>query len=146
MLPTLPPPPSPDAAALARGKARLLADISRLQGAEPTEDAAARSSAPPPAEPTQAPWIDEQAAWEASGADEPPASQRYRLAEVFARGGLGSVRRASDRKLGRTVAIKELLRFDEAAVQRFAREAAITARLQHPGIIPLYDLGRDEHG
>ncbi|MBL8971012.1 MAG: protein kinase, partial [Myxococcales bacterium] len=141
MLPPLPPRSNPDADALARGQARLLADLSRLQSTEPTEP---RPTDAPPAEATHAPWIGTQAAWEA--AEPAPTSQRYAFAEVFARGGLGRVRRASDRKLGRTVAIKELLRFDDPAVHRFAREAAITARLQHPGIIPLYDLGRDDHG
>jgi tRNA A-37 threonylcarbamoyl transferase component Bud32 len=71
---------------------------------------------------------------------------RYEFGEVFAAGGLGLVRRARDRRLGRTVAVKELLRNDPAAERRFALEAAITARLQHPGIIPLYDIGRRPGG
>ena len=153
MTPRLPPPPQPDAHALARGQARLLADLSRIQPESAADSQAMATEAdvphaPTPTEPleaTHAPWHGPQAAWEAASA-EPPATRRYRFAEVFARGGLGAVRRAEDRKLGRTIAIKELLRFDAAAVQRFAREAAITARLQHPGIIPLHDLGRDELG
>jgi hypothetical protein len=150
MDPRLPPPPQPDALALAHGQARLLAELSRLQSAAPTDPTELQGDeSQRPAETTQAPWLGPQAAWEAAGpAERPaePATRRYRFAEVFARGGLGTVRRADDRKLGRTVAIKELLRFDDKAVQRFAREAAITARLQHPGIIALYDLGRDELG
>lgn len=144
MPPMLPPRQNPDAEALARGQARLLADLSRLQSAaplEPTEASGPAANPPSAAEPTQTPWLGTQAAYAAS--EPTTAEHRYQFAEVFARGGLGRVRRASDRKLGRTVAIKELLRFDEPALHRFAREAAITARLQHPGIIPLYDLGRD---
>lgn len=140
MQPTFPPRPHPDPAALARAQARLLAGLSELESG-PT---AADDGPPPPT--GQVSWLGPQGDWEAAGRREPPGSERYRFGEVFARGGLGAVRRAEDRKLGRTVAIKELLRFDGKAVRRFVREAAITARLQHPGIVPLYDLGRDDAG
>ncbi|MDC0671123.1 serine/threonine-protein kinase [Nannocystis radixulma] len=135
MKPELPPQSSPDPQVLARAQARLLAGLSRL-GEEATE------AGPPP---THVSWLGPQGDWEA-GREPTPVAERYRFGAVFARGGLGAVRRAEDRKLGRTVAVKQLLRFDERAVQRFVREAAITARLQHPGIVPLYDLGRDEQG
>jgi serine/threonine protein kinase/WD40 repeat protein len=72
--------------------------------------------------------------------------QRYAFGEVLATGGLGLVRRGEDRRLGRPVAIKELLRDSPQAARRFALEAAITARLQHPGIVPLYDLGWQGEG
>jgi hypothetical protein len=68
-------------------------------------------------------------------------NERYVFGEAFAAGGIGVVRRGSDRRLGRVIAIKELLHDSPRAQQRFAREAEITARLQHPGIVPLYDLG-----
>lgn len=71
---------------------------------------------------------------------------RYEFGEPFAAGGLGLVRKAHDRRLGRTIAVKELLRDDPEAERRFALEAAITARLQHPSIIPLYDVGRHPGG
>ncbi|WAS92110.1 serine/threonine-protein kinase [Nannocystis punicea] len=135
MRPELPPPPSPDPAALARAQARLLAGLSRF-GREST--AAGEASG-------RVTWLGPQGDWE-TGRAEASAGERYRFGAVFARGGLGAVRRAEDLKLGRTVAIKELLRFDERSVQRFVREAAITARLQHPGIVPLYDLGRGDDG
>jgi serine/threonine protein kinase len=67
--------------------------------------------------------------------------ERYAFGEVFASGGIGVVRRGTDRRLGRVIAIKELQHDSPRAQQRFALEAAITARLQHPGIVPLYDLG-----
>ena len=77
---------------------------------------------------------------------QPESDERYEFGEAFAIGGLGVVRRARDRRLGREVAVKELLRTDPAAEHRFAIEAAITARLQHPGIVPLYDIGRHSTG
>ncbi|MGB1014465.1 MAG: serine/threonine-protein kinase, partial [Nannocystaceae bacterium] len=80
-------------------------------------------------------------------ADEGPVGERrYEFEEVFAVGGLGVVRRAYDRRLGRIVAVKELQNADTESVRRFVREAVITARLQHPAIVPLYDIGRHEDG
>src|SRR5258708_39905934 len=61
---------------------------------------------------------------------------RYQLVAEHARGGLGRVVRAHDRRLGRTVAVKELLHNEDADEARFVREALITARLEHPGIVP----------
>ncbi|HEY0250560.1 MAG TPA: serine/threonine-protein kinase, partial [Kofleriaceae bacterium] len=57
----------------------------------------------------------------------------------IAEGGMGRVMRAFDRRLGREVAIKELL--DPALRGRFDREARITARLQHPAVVPVYEAG-----
>jgi serine/threonine protein kinase len=52
------------------------------------------------------------------------------------------VSRAHDYELGRDIAIKELLVCDRANEPRFLREALITARLEHPGIVPVYEAGR----
>lgn len=68
--------------------------------------------------------------------------ERYELVGEHARGGLGRVVRAIDKRLGRTVAVKELLRHNESNEARFMREALITARLQHPGIVPVHEAGR----
>jgi WD40 repeat protein/serine/threonine protein kinase len=57
------------------------------------------------------------------------------------KGGLGRVLRASDRRLGRTVAVKEMLEDDPQHRARFLREARLTARLEHPSIVPVYELG-----
>ncbi|HEX3759977.1 MAG TPA: serine/threonine-protein kinase [Kofleriaceae bacterium] len=59
--------------------------------------------------------------------------------EELARGGMGRITRARDRRLGRDVAIKEVLAPELRA--RFEREATITARLQHPAIVPIYEAG-----
>ncbi len=74
------------------------------------------------------------------------AAARYQLEAEAGRGGIGRVVRAHDRHLGRTVAVKELLRTNELAEALFVREAMITARLQHPGIVPVHEAGRWPNG
>jgi tetratricopeptide (TPR) repeat protein len=69
------------------------------------------------------------------------AAARYALGEVIARGGMGTIVSAFDRKLDRTVAIKCLDAEDVGLTTRFAREIRVTAALQHPGIVPIYDSG-----
>src|SRR5882672_3735142 len=66
----------------------------------------------------------------------------YRPEREIARGGMGRIIAAEDLRLGRAVALKELI--DPVTEQRgrFQREALITARLQHPGIVPVYEAGR----
>ncbi len=71
---------------------------------------------------------------------------RYEQVAEHARGGLGRVVRAVDRRLGRTVAVKELLRQDQWHEARFMREALVTARLEHPGIVPVHEAGRWPNG
>jgi eukaryotic-like serine/threonine-protein kinase len=65
-----------------------------------------------------------------------------------AQGGLGEVLAADQEELNRPVAVKRVRpdKLGDATRSRFLREAAITARLQHPGIVPIYGLGRDENG
>jgi len=75
--------------------------------------------------------------------------KRYRAGEVIGRGGMGEVRVAHDRRVGRSVALKVLLeRAKERpdAARRFVREARVQGRLEHPSIVPVYDLGTDESG
>ena len=74
-------------------------------------------------------------------------ASRYRLVERIATGGMGVVWRGWDERLRRVVAIKELLVHPglgeaaaEQAAHRAMREARITARLQHPHAIPVYDV------
>lgn len=80
-----------------------------------------------------------------TSADDAP---RYEFGDVFARGGLGRIRTAFDRRLRRRVAVKELQhhRSGDPAEARFLREALITARLEHPAIIPIHDVGTHENG
>jgi eukaryotic-like serine/threonine-protein kinase len=72
--------------------------------------------------------------------------QRYRVDELIARGGMSSVYRGMDTRLDRPVAIKVMdPRFagDRSFVDRFVREARAAARLQHPGVVDVYDQGVD---
>ncbi len=72
----------------------------------------------------------------------PVSRDNYEILAEFARGGLGRVLRARDRRIDRIVAIKETLRQSPALHARFAREAFVTAHLQHPAIVPVYEVGR----
>jgi WD40 repeat protein len=66
----------------------------------------------------------------------------YAIVGEHARGGLGRILRARDRRLGRPVALKELLVAAGGTAARFVREAMLTARLQHPSIVPVHEAGR----
>jgi WD40 repeat protein len=103
--------------------------------------ALAETVVPPAASPTDA---------TAPGGDLPSADlpglgavdpATYALGVEIARGGMGRVLAARDRRLRRDVAIK-VLRDRGGAAARFEREALITARLQHPSIVRVYDAGR----
>ena len=70
---------------------------------------------------------------------------RYQLHGEIARGGMGVVLKGRDVDLGRDVAVKVLLerhRCSPELVRRFVEEAQIAGQLQHPGIVPVYELGR----
>ena len=68
-------------------------------------------------------------------------TDRYRITGEVGRGGIGRVLQALDRVLDRPVALKELFSATDGTRRRFIREALITARLQHPSIVPVYDAG-----
>ena len=71
-------------------------------------------------------------------------STRYRIDGEIARGGMGEVLKGRDPDLGRDVAIKVLredLRKNGDLVRRFVEEAQISGQLQHPGVVPIYELG-----
>jgi eukaryotic-like serine/threonine-protein kinase len=70
------------------------------------------------------------------------ARDAYIFGPEVAKGGIGRVLRARDRRLDRPVAIKELLVWNERQEHRFVQEALLTARLQHPAIVPIYEAGR----
>lgn len=70
---------------------------------------------------------------------------RYQLLGEIARGGMGVVLKGRDVDLGRDVAVKVLLErhLDSPEIlRRFVEEAQIGGQLQHPGIVPVYELGR----
>lgn len=73
---------------------------------------------------------------------------RYQPMEELARGGLGKITRSYDQSMGRQVAVKRVLdRFSASELHRtrLVNEARITARLEHPGIIPVYDLNTESN-
>lgn len=70
---------------------------------------------------------------------------RYRLDAPLGAGGMGTVWRARDTVLGRDVALKIMTLGDPLARARFLREGKLAARLDHPGLCRIYDVGQDEH-
>ena len=73
---------------------------------------------------------------------------KYEIIERIGQGGMGSVYRAHDRELARDVALK-VVRLPEGsadAAARMVREARTLAQLEHPGIVPVHDVGRLRDG
>jgi len=71
----------------------------------------------------------------------------YELLGMLGRGGMGAVYEAFDTRLNRRVALKVMLASDEATTEereRFHREAAHSAKLRHPNIVPVHDVGHEE--
>jgi WD40 repeat protein len=92
-------------------------------------------------------------------------NERYQLLREHARGGMGRIMVAVDKVVGREVALKELLPFKTgsgsgtpgsgqgtpasnttAAAARFLREATVTGQLEHPNIVPVYEIGQRDDG
>jgi serine/threonine protein kinase len=74
----------------------------------------------------------------------PKGRGNYQMLGEIARGGMGVILKGHDTDLGRDVAMKVLdpeLAKNPAVVQRFVEEAQIGGQLQHPGIVPVYELG-----
>jgi serine/threonine-protein kinase len=74
---------------------------------------------------------------------------RYELGAELGRGGMGRVVEAADGEIGRTVAIKMLLhpsQVSDETLARFVAEARITGQLQHPNIVPVYEMGVTSRG
>ncbi len=85
---------------------------------------------------------------ELAAQERPVAFPGYALGELLGKGGMGEVLLAHDEQIGREVAIKRMRHAepDPEAEARFLREAKIQARLQHPAIVPVHELGRDADG
>jgi serine/threonine-protein kinase len=78
------------------------------------------------------------------GVAAPSRAGRYQVLGEIARGGLGVVMKGKDIDLGREVALKLLQdrhAFEPAAIRRIVEEAQIGGQLQHPGIVPIYEMG-----
>ncbi len=70
----------------------------------------------------------------------------YVVMDELGRGGMGTVYRARDRRLGRAVAIKLLRRTSGRQLRRFVVEAQVAAQLEHPNILPFYGIVVNEKG
>jgi tRNA A-37 threonylcarbamoyl transferase component Bud32 len=106
----------------ARGALRLLRGFARMAHGLTTPGPTPRGDAPPA----------------------PPDTPRYRFEAFLARGGMGEVWRGCDTLLAREVALKVLREpvfGDAEARARFEEEARYVSRLEHPSIVPVYDLG-----
>jgi len=74
-------------------------------------------------------------------------NKRYRVIEKIGGGGMADVYRAEDLELGRIVALKILHKqfaTDEGFLERFRREARAAAKLNHPNIVSIYDVGQED--
>jgi serine/threonine-protein kinase len=75
-------------------------------------------------------------------------AERYVFKRTLGAGGMGEVRLCHDERIGREIALKVMRR--EAATAdgstRFVREARVQGQLEHPSVVPVYDLARDENG
>lgn len=79
----------------------------------------------------------------------PRTENRYRLIDNIAKGGLGKIWRAEDTAFHREIGFKELLPLaltTKGVVERFLEEAQVTGQLEHPGIVPVYDVGFQQDG
>ncbi len=72
----------------------------------------------------------------------PSPGNRYTEPKEIARGGMGKIIKVTDNHFDREVALKVSLEDDERRIKRFLNEARITAQLEHPGIVPVHELGR----
>ena len=90
-------------------------------------------------------WLSDRAVerLRAAGSEIDLSNTKYRLVEPIGRGGMGTVYRVEDPTLEREVALKVLDVEDPEGelAARLLQEARVLARLEHPGIVPVYDVG-----
>ncbi len=75
--------------------------------------------------------------------------KKYKVLATIGRGGMGVVHQARDLRIRRPVAMKVIRtasQFSRENVLRFVEEAQLTGQLQHPNIVPVYEIGLDEQG
>ena len=100
-----------------------------------------------PSDPVQAPT--RLAPGALPGAEHLVSLGRFQLHAELGRGGMGRVLEARDPELRRSVAVKVIIdpsRVTEAQLARFVAEAQITSQLEHPNIVPVYDMGATSTG
>jgi serine/threonine-protein kinase len=72
--------------------------------------------------------------------------QPYAPGQMLGRGGMGEVRLCADTRLERDIAVKTATTKDPAELLRFVREAQVQGQLEHPGIVPVHELGIGHDG
>lgn len=127
-----------------------VADVLRSLGDEDIEATLSIVGADRPDDRLERTVVHESRASTATTSGTPDAvDARFCILRSHAKGGLGEVYVAKDTELNRDVALKEIQsRFadDEASRLRFLLEAEVTGGLEHPGIVPVYGLGRYDDG
>jgi serine/threonine-protein kinase len=97
---------------------------------------------------TIAEQIPEAAPHDGARREEAPWGSRYQASGKLGAGAMGEVALCEDRRIGREVALKSVSRSAKSPMlrRRFIDEARIQARLDHPSIVPVYDIGYDANG
>ncbi|MDB5349936.1 MAG: prkC 12 [Planctomycetota bacterium] len=115
------------------------------EGESEQKEPDSRSARTPPSLELTPECIDDLAGAPDSFTTMPEAVGRFRIRVLLGGGGFGQVYRAYDPRLEREVALKVLRESQPAArvIERFFREARAAAQLDHPGVVPLHDAGRD---
>jgi serine/threonine-protein kinase len=130
------------------------AETEAMRRFTPVRTAVIRQSEPAKSEPARPYERKRLAAMSFVDAQERPVDSsgledRYELITVLGTGGMGEVRLCKDKLIGRSVAMKVM--HDELAAtpdlrERFLREVRIQGQLEHPAVVPVYDLGVDSKG
>jgi hypothetical protein len=99
----------------------------------------------PASEATPPSTCDTRPTHEEGGEAVPERAGRYEIRGAIAHGGMGAVFLGRDTELNRDLAVKVLLQRHQeepVLVRRFLDEAQISGQLQHPGVVPVHELGR----
>jgi serine/threonine-protein kinase len=139
----------PDVEALARENPDLAVELRELWAVVGMADDLALCDGAGSDDPTIVPWSPQIAGAGAQAGDAAASGEfgGYELLEKIGEGGMGVVYKARQKGLGRIVALKMIQRgalASNADVARFRAEAAAAAHLEHPQIVPVYDVGEQD--